>query len=525
MRERNHCLRKKTVFCLKFGLRDGPWKTLFEGRFQSHEMEILMNPGQLMLVAVYDREGEETEGVLLQAFSVFSAVGETQTFIESLQREAVAFSRHDGKRTVQFLAIASKPAYAKAEEEKVVSSADALLAEAGESGAKVEKVAKSFDLHLTPLSKSSSAVRQAFFSQPFTIPLLAKESRRIEVEQEETAIQAGEEGIAVMLGTNKAGKPVREPLALFCRTIVSDGTASQRLGFARIIVESYLLGNKPAIIFDEGRSFSGLKYPTKNIPGLETYGIKIEPIGFPTKEFEAGKNIKANMNAISPAGFLELFGCVDEEAEKMLSNALKKSRVNSQEELIGQIEAMETGETENPFIKKRLQRIVKLSDVIYPELFGGENKIEEIVQSWFKKIGKASIVSVDKTDPRSLTFLLDSMAEEIVGFFGKQGETQATRLIIAIPKIEKIFTIKDNLALKDFIKMLAEMKRFGISFIIGVDKINDLSKEILQIAETKVSIIKENDAAIDFPDAKNYRVLLRPSISEQPHPAGESNGN
>ncbi|MFA4856031.1 MAG: hypothetical protein WC634_05630 [archaeon] len=499
---------------MKFGLRDGPWKTLFEGSFQGHEMEILMNPEQAMLLAIYDKEGEETAGVLLQVFSVFSAVGETETFIESLQREAVALSRHDGKHTAQFLAVASKPAYSKAEEEKIASSVDTLLAEAKEAGEKTETIAKSFDLQLTPIAKSSSAVRQAFFSQPFAIPMLAREAKRIEMEQEETMIQTGTKGAAVILGTNKAGKQVREPLELFQRTIVSDGTMEQRADFVRIIVESYLLGNTPAVVFDEEGYFSGLKYPTKKISELQAYGIKTEPMGFPVKEFEAGKSVKVNMNAISPAGFLELFGCGDEEAEKMLSQALKKGRVETPEQLIDRIESLEASDAQNPFVKKRLQRIVKLAETIYPELFGGPNNMEEIVQSWFKKIGKASIISVDKTDPRSLTFILDSLTEEAVSFFSRQDETQNAKLLIAIPRIEKVFAIKDSLILKDLIKMLTEMKRFGISFIIGADKRNDISKEIIQIAETKVSIIKENDAAIDFPETKNYRVLLRPSLSQ-----------
>jgi hypothetical protein len=515
---------KKAVFCLKFGLRDGPWKTFFEGNFQGHGMEILMNPGQAMLVAIYDKEGDEIAGVLLQAFSVFSAVGEAETFIESLQREAVALLRHDGKHTVQFLAFASKPAYAKASEDAVISTAETVLAEANESAGKMEKVAASFDLHLTPLSKSSSAVKQAFFSQPFAVPMLAREAKRIEVEQQEAGIQGGAEGSAVVLGTGKTGKQAREPLALFQRTLVSDGTAVQRAGFARIIVESYLLGNTPAVVFDEAGAFSGLKYPTKMISELQANGIKTEPIGFPTRDFEAGKSIKANLNVISAAGFLELFGCVDKEPEKILSEALKKGSVESPSQLIDSIESTGTNENTNPFIKRRLQRIVKLSEVIYPELFGGANNIEEIVQSWFKKIGKASIINVGKTDPRALTFFLDSLAQEIVVFFSKQGETQKAKLLVAIPQIEKVFSIKDSLVLNDLIKMLTEMKRFGISFIIGTDKKGDLSKELLQLAETKVSIIKENDAAIDFPNTKSYRVLLRPSLSEQQAAQGPVKG-
>ena len=159
--------------------------------------------------------------------------------------------------------------------------------------------------------------------------------------------------------------------------------------------------------------------------------------------------------------------------------------------------------------------MLKLVAVLYPQMFDGNNNIEEIVQRQFKKIGRASIVSMGKIDTRALTFLLESLSTEIIDFFSKKGEAKTTRLLVAIPRIEKIFMIKENLALKEFIKMLTEMKRFGINFIIGTDRRNDLSKELLQLCETKTSIIKENDAAIDFPNSKNYRILVRPSLSQK----------
>ena len=469
-----------------------------------------MNPEQVMLVAIYEKEGKETVGVILQSFAVFSAVGEAETFIESLQKEAIILSRHDGKHTVQFLAIASKHVYVKAEEQKVLKAVDELLENVSGSGNKIESVAKSFDLQLTPLGKCSSAIKQSFFSQPFIVPMFAKEAKRIEIEQEEAQVDLGTGGAAVILGTSKAGKQIKEPVQMFQRTIVSDGTMKQREEFIRIIAESFLLANTPVLIFDEHNSFSGLAHPAKNFSELQTHGIQIDPMGFPTKEFKLAKSIKINVNDINSAGLMQLFGWSDEESEKVIVEGLKKGKVKGFEQLSDNIESLET---ENPFLKKRIERVLNLIDVLYPQMFDGDNNIEEIVQRKFKHIGRASIVSMEKIDPRALTLLLESLSTEIINFFSKKGEAKTTRLLVVIPKIENIFMIKENLALKGFIKMLTEMKRFGISFIIGTEKRNDLSKELLQLCETKASIIKENDAAIDFPDSKNYRILVRPTLS------------
>ncbi len=495
---------------MKFKLRNGPWKMIFEGNFQGHEMEISMNPEQVMLVAIYEKEGQETVGVILQSFAVFSAVGEAETFIESIQKEAIILSRHDGKRTVQFIAIASNQIYVKAEEEKVLKSVDDLLAEVSGSGNKIESVAKSFDLHLTALRKCSSAIKQSFFSQPFIIPMLAKEAKRIEIEKEEAQVESGVEGAAVILGTSKAGKQIKEPLQMFQRTMVSDGTLPQREDFIRIITESFLLANTPVLIFDEHSSFLGLAHPAKNSSELQSHGIQIDPMGFPTKEFKVAKSIKINVNDISPGGFMQLFGWSDEEAEKIIVKGLKKGNVEGLEQLSDNIELLEI---ENPFLKKRIERVLNLIATLYPQMFDGDNNIEEIVERKFQKIGSASIVSMEKIDPRALTLLLESLSTEVINFFSKKGEAKTTRLLVVIPRIERVFMIKENLALKEFIRMLTEMKRFGISFVIGTDKRSDLSKEILQLCETKTSIIKENDVAIDFPNSKNYRILVRPSLS------------
>ena len=497
---------------MKFELRNGPWKTIFEGKFQEHEMEILMNPEQVMLVAIYEKEGEETVGVILQSFVIFSAVGEAETFIESMQKEAIILSRHDGKNTVQFLAIASKHVYVKAEAEKVLKSVDGLLEEVSGEGNKIESVAKSFDLHLTPLGKCSSAIKQSFFSQPFVIPMLAKEAKRIEIEQEEALVNSGAEGAAVILGTSKTGKQIKEPLQMFQRTIVSDGTMQQREDFIRIVIESFLLTNTPVLIFDENNNFSSLAHPAKNFSELQTHGIQIDPMGFPTKEFKIAKSIKININNINSEGLMQLFGWSDEEAKKIIIEGQKKGNVKGLEQLSDNIESLET---ENPFLKKRIERVLNLINVLYPQMFDGDNNIEEIVQRKFKNIGRASIVSMGTIDPRALTLLLESLSTELINFFRKKGEAKTTRLLVVIPKIERIFMIKENFALKEFIRMLTEMKRFGINFIIGTDKRNDLSKELLQLCETKTSIIKENDAAIDFPNSKNYRILVRPSLSQK----------
>ncbi len=499
---------------MKFGLRNGPWKTVFEGDFQGHEVEILSNPGQVMLVAIYEKDGQETTGMVLQAFTVFSAVGEAETFIESLEREAILLSRHDGKQTVQFLSMASKPVYAKASEEEVAKTVDGLLAGLNQSVSKTEAVAKSFDLNLTPLAKCSGALKQAFFSQPAIIPMLVREKKRIELEKEEQAVEAGAEGGAVIVGVTKEGKAIKEPLQMFQKSLVTDGSFVERVRFTQIVVESFLLANVPVVIFDSKSSFSGLSHPTEKRAELESFGVDIDPIGFPIKKFEPGENVSVNLNFVPPRGLLELFGCKDKETETLISKGFALGKVSSPEELIQNIERLPGKDFENPFLRKRVQRIVKLFEVIYPEFFGGKTDVEDIAKTWFKKIGKASVISIEKLDPRALTFLLESLLKELLKFFQSQGETSKPKLLVAVPDLGALFDLKENMLQKDLVRVLKEMKSVGIYFFVGAERRTDLPKELVQLAETKAGVIKGNDVALDLPNSKNYRVLLRPTLSQ-----------
>ena len=498
---------------MQFGLRNGPWNVVFAGEFQGHEMEIVANPEQVMLVSIYEKTGQEYSGVVMQTFRVYSAVGELETFVESLEQEAVILSRHDGKRTIQFLALAGKPGYAKAGDEEVAALADRLMAAIQAFSKRTIDVAKSFDVHLTPLGESSGATKQAFFSQPMVLPMLAREKETIAMEKEEAEAEKGIVGTAVMLGTTKDGKMVREPLQMFQRTLVTDGTVEQRNAFIRIFVESFLLGNVPVVVFERGNSLSGIDHPTEKMAELQSHGVDIEPIGFPTKVFEPGRNIGINLNAMNAASILEMFGCDDKEAEKILSRALGKGNLKGIPDLAAHIESFSDEEEVNQFLKRRLERIALLVDAIYPGLFSGPNDIEEIAKTWFRKIGRASIVKMDAVDPRAFIFIVDGLANELLGIFRKQGEAKNPRILVAIPDISPVFAIKRNPTLQDLEKALAEMKKFGIGFVIGSERRSDLGKEMLVLMETKASVVKENDVAIDLPNSKNYRIVPRPSLS------------
>jgi len=496
---------------MRFGLRQGPWATIFSGLFQGHETEMLLNPQNFLLVAVFEKEGELVSGILLQVFAVFNAAGEMGAFVETMDRETIVLSRHNGKQTINFLAFASKPAYSRPNDEEAARTVDELIGQAQQGVSVVIDVARAYDLHLTELDKCSSEVKAAFFAQPLIVPLVSSEKKQA-VEtglQEQPAPGLG----PVMLGVSREGKQVVEPLLLFKKTIVSGGTPEERRRFMHIIVESGLLSSVPAVIFDSGNSFTGLNAPNGNAEGLRNYGSQLEPIGFPMAVFSPPKQAKVNLNWIDPNGMMQLLGCNDSEINSCVANAIKEGKPQNTQQLLETLDSLGKTSDAGQFSHARAARIVRLGEEMYPELLGGENNAADLSKKWLGCLGRANIISLAGMDTGASLLLAESVCSELLHFFREQGETSGIRAMVVVPEAEKFLPLAPNTSQQHLLNVFAVMQKYGMAFLAGTEREIGLHQKISGIAVAKAGIIKENDASIQLEGKKSYRVLLRPGLS------------
>ncbi len=494
------------VGCMQFRLRQGPWETVFKGIFQGHELEVLRNSEELLLSVIYEKEGNEVTGALLQAFAVFHAAGEVQGFVESLDSEAVALSRHDGKNTMHFVAVLSKPDYSKMQEEQASAAADELIEQVKQRAAMLLDIAKVYELQLTQLQFCPESVRQGFFSQPLIMPLFA----RLQGEAvEEKAVMPSGAG-TVVLGVTRGEKPVREPLQLFQRTIV-EGTAGQALHFVHLIVEAALLANTTAVIFDDAAHFRGLCNPNKSVAELQRYKVAIEPVGFPVKNFNAAEHLWVDLNSVSGKGMLQAFGCGSATTE-LVEKGLEKGGVKSIEGLIESIEA--AGSDSPSFEAEKAKRVTKLIDLQYPGLFNGGNQLQEVVKGWVRGIGRASIIATSALDGRALCLLVNGFLNELLAFSRKKSWGTEMNALFVLPNADRVFPRRQTELSKDSVKALQQLQSHGVGFAATVKKFIDLDPEVVKLADARAGIVKENDAAVQLRGKKNYRVLLRPGLSE-----------
>lgn len=496
---------------MEFKLSEGPWKEIFKGNFNEYEIEIFTNPESLVLVVIYEREGPKKVGAVVELYKIFYSIGDVDSFVETLPREVISLTKHDEKSTLKFFLLGSSPSYVKYDENAIVREVDNLIKKLQNSATMIKDVSKAYNITFKELAECTEDIKEAFFAQPLLIPIMSTASHPVSAPRTELRAVAGE----AILGITKEGTSVKEPISLFQKTIVSGGKEDERLQLIQILVESFLISNIAVVIFDKKGSFNGLSAPTKKTGELQKYKMDIEPIGFPVKEFEVPETVKIDINNLEITGLIESFGAAHDIVAETMVKAVESRNFNSINDVIKKINEVKIGGDFSEFQKLRAVRLLRLMDARYPDFFDGKNNVPEISKNWFKGIGRAGIINMSKTDERSALLVLQSLVQSILEHYKNEGPSKSLKSVIVVPSAEKILGSQEEHALsKKIANDLEELSKYGVGYVLGAEKSVDLTKKIVEAVEAKLSIIRENDAGVQLKDRKNYRVLLRPCISE-----------
>ena len=357
-----------------FKIANGPWEQLFSGNFQDHDVELYSNPEKIIMVVVYEKKLDRVEGAIIELYKIFSASGEVESFTETLPRDILIITKHDENSTMKFLLLGSKPTYARWIEKDFIKEVDSLVKRLSTSAIMIKDVSKAYELNLQELVESAPEIQSAFFSQPLLVPLLSTSSHQnlnTTEGQEMKTITKGD----IIIGLTRDKKRVVEPLALFTKTIISEGEEKDRQRVLRIFGESALLSNTPCVFFDFGTAFDGIGEANKDTTEIQKYQVQIDPLGFPVKNFSPEDNLKININLLNPEGLAELFGVGDKDFARVLKIVLEKEKITSMSNLVEKIIALKQTEEFSEFAIQKTARIINLINNHYPKLFGAENDI------------------------------------------------------------------------------------------------------------------------------------------------------
>ncbi len=495
-----------------FKIANGPWERLFTGTFQQHDIELYSNPEKILMVLVYEKKLDRTEGAIVELYKAFHASGDIESFTETLPREALIITKHDEASTMKFLLLGSRPAYVRWVEEEFIREVDSLVKRLETSAVLIKDVSKAYELVIEDIGEAGEDVRKALFAMPMLTPLLATSyhpSSGAEPEPKKQAIR-GE----VMLGTTRDRQRVVEPLELFLKTIVTEGEKYDRARVMVVIGESALLANTPTIFFDFSKGFSGIGEANRNVPEIQKYMVEVDPLGFPLKSFKPRESLRIDLNIIKPEHIAEVFGIGDKDFPRIMRAALENEKVGSMEELIEGVSKMSPTEEFSEFEILKAARVLKLISIRYPFLFGSENEIDEMARQGTSNIARAAVLEFENVDERSTMLISHSILREIFEYYRLKGPTQVARVLLIIPTVQ-IFLGKEKqkLIASEAVMMLKEFQKYGIGIVVGAEHIIDVEPALRDQLEAEINIVSGNDAGVQLKNRKAYRVLVRPTLS------------
>ncbi len=498
---------------MEFKLVEGPWKTVFSGKIENHSVEILSNSEELILVMILDESNGKKSGAVLELFKTFNSVGETETFIETLPREVIGLIKHDESQTVKFLILGSGPTYAKYDEREISKELSELFKKIKSASVIVNDVSKAYNLTLKELSQCNEKTKQAFFGEPLLAPMLSKQAfaREHVHEMAESKYSEGE----IVLGITKEGIQIKEPTYLFSKTIVYGGTVKERMRSINVIIEGLLLSNIPVAIFDSNKTFNSLREPSRNPRDLKKFKIEAGPIGFPVKDFNAAKDIKADLKFVEADSLLESFGVGKNPLNALLKKVFIEGGFRQITEIVERIKKEKEQGDITEFQKNKASRILRLIDFRYPEMFDSENNISEISRKWLRGLGRAGLINLSEIDDRQKIIITNNLLKGLVEFYKQSGPTKEIRTVVVLPEANKIIPLNESSGLAlEILNSIIEGEQYGIGWLLGTENITDLKQEIRQKVAATISIVRENDIGVELADKKPYRATIRCSLSE-----------
>ena len=338
---------------MEFKLSEGPWKEMFKGTFESYDVEIYTNPESLILVSILEKEAGEIKGAVVELYKVFHATGELHGFIETLPRKIIAITSHTKTKTTQFFILGSKPEYTIYKQDEFSDEVDSIIKKVKASTKMLLDVSKAYDIELKPLHDSPEAIKQEFFSQPLIVPLLSTSpgpsTGTAPVSTTGKAISFGE----LVLGITKDGRGVKEPLSLFDSTIISGGSEKERAHALHVLAEGALLSNIPVVVLDWNKKFQGLSNRTSEGAGLAKYKVKIDPIGFPIKDFAVPEQMKVDLDFINKKGLMQIVGMGESIAGKEIEKTMNETEAKGMLDMIKAVKGKETAGEFNEFQRNR----------------------------------------------------------------------------------------------------------------------------------------------------------------------------
>ncbi|MEM4662513.1 MAG: hypothetical protein QXM75_00650 [Candidatus Diapherotrites archaeon] len=495
---------------MELNVTGGPWHDLLIGSIEGFDYEVKISKDNTIISMIYEKSGKTIKAVLLEVFRVLHAKGDATSFLRHIPKRTIALNIHSQDGSSQFILIDSGIEYIPYDKNNIIQKVEEMIKRIESLTNILLKVSLAYDIKLTELKDCDEEIKSTFFSMPLVNLLVAPLTKKCH-SPDILEVSHGE----IHLGITKTGAMVKEPFDFFERTVVFGGQEKDRIHVLHILAESAIISGFPLIIIDWTDSFRGLNVANQNIAELTKYKVELDPVGFPTKVFTAGVDIKVQVEYIDPEVLIELFGIGKNIAGQVIIEAFKKGNFKTIEELKKKISEIEETPKITPFVKREAQRIIEVIECIYPDIFSNTTPVEEITKKWARGLSRANILLFKGDDFRKSILILQTTLVALKNHLKSQGASNKMRAILfftagnmTIPRFSATYTNK-RLA-----SDVSEMTKYGCGLILEANDKIDINPDVSKLFFTSIGIIAGNDAAVVIENRKNYRVFIRPGLSD-----------
>jgi len=497
---------------MDFKISFGPWETIFSGTFRNHKVELVENPSGILLSFVYEGK-DKFSGALVEPFKEFIGKGNIESFVESSNKKIRALIDSNSE-DASLVIFEFDPIYVDFSSPSFVAEIDEVISKIYKENQRIVSVAKSAGITLEEI-KDSGVKIVSLLEKPILIENILTKiklmnlSRSVEQVGLNTKMNPDDLEIfsSLQLGLSLNEKIIEEDVDAFFSSVAFGGSLNERNRLLQVICEGLLLSNKILVVFDLFNSFTGLNNPSTDFDELKKFKVKVEPIGFPVKSFVVKKNFGISLSSVPAESFFGSLGMGDNSIRDKMSELVVNSK--NIDEFENKIKSVVPSESFNEFEREKALRFVKLMSLRFEGLFIDTLPLNEFVKNWAGKIGKTNHINLSGLDDFSKKVLVSCSLKAINDFFKMKNSRE---LFVVIPEMH---TILDNDELsKKIVSLLKELNSKGIGVMGSFEDKSYLSPELFDFFGTKLTVVKGNDIGVQPKGKKNYRVILRPTISQ-----------
>jgi hypothetical protein len=498
-------MSKKVALFMDFKLDYGPWETVFMGQAYGHEVEIVSNPEHFFIVFIFDKKDGRKLGAVVEGYKAYYAKGQMEAFIQTLPKPTFGVEKTMGEKANKIFFLSFGPFYLDFRQDDFVRKIDIEIRKTEENALTIIDLARASSLDLKDLSTVPKADYAPVLGDPFMIKMLISGQRPADLTKMDIPLQASTESEEpqIQLGLGKMREIIREKIDNLKRTQIIGQSSSLHYAMY-ILCENILLENIPVILFDSTDYFDGLGSSAVDAISLKDEMVEFEPMGFPVKNYTAKESIKVSLKNADIFFMLDMLGLQDPEFQKNLSLFAFTMQSNTPEELAEKV--IETKELSD-FDKLRAERILRIVEMEYKGLFGEEFPSSELTKTIPGKLGRAVVLDTRTLSKEEKILFMHTLIRQLTK---NAAQTGPSNYMVMLPEAQLMF----SQSVEKTSTAISRMMNRGIGIIFGIEK--DVNEELSGSVSAKINIVSGKDVAVSIKGKRNYRVILRPSLSGNP---------